>query len=98
MHSFISPEKYEELRLKRELWRNLYQLSHWPWCKYFADRAQLRLRNAHPILPFIPVPELDVSQLPNQSIIDIAYDYDSYALAMDSLTPPDFIKEVQEQQ
>ncbi len=98
MHSFISPEKYEELRLKRELWRNLYQLSHWPWCKYFADRAQLRLLTARPFLPLIPVPELDVSQMSEQHLIDEAYDYDSYALAMDCLTPPDFIKEVQEQQ
>lgn len=98
MHPFISPEKYEELRLKRELWRNLYQLSHWPWCKYFADRAQLKLLTARPLLPLIPVPELDVSQIAERNFIDEAYDYDSYALAMDSLTPPDFIKEVQEQQ
>jgi hypothetical protein len=97
MHTLMSPEKYEELRLKRELWLNLYRLSRWSICKYFADRVQMHLCGVRPMLPFVPVPELEVSQVALSDLSHNQYNYDTYALVLDDLAPSDWIKEVQEQ-
>jgi hypothetical protein len=100
MHTFTSLEKYEELRLKKELWLNLYRLSNMPLCKHFADRMQQRLASNIPALPVIPVPEFDGSEV---CVMDKHYtqaqgiDFHTYALLMNQLTPSDFIKEVEEQ-
>jgi hypothetical protein len=97
MQTFTSPEKYEELRLKKELWLNLYRLSHIPFCKHFANRLQQRLASNIPALPVIPVPEFEGGEHCIMDKRTEGIDFHTYALVMDQLTPTDFIKEVEEQ-